>query len=210
MAAQTFLTAKEADVLKKAPAVEGVLPAIHERWSARSFDGREVSAEVLEKVFEAARWAASSGNEQPWRFVVGLRGSETFRKLLESLGGFNREWAGRAAALILGTAATRFSRNGAENRFALYDLGAAAANLTLEAAALGLTTHQMGGFDQEAARKALGIPAEYALGAVIALGYRGEPAELGNESLIERETTPRTRKPLSEIVFGEWGEAAKL
>lgn len=209
MATATVLTAKEADAVKRAPAVEGVLTAIHERWSARSFNGREVSPAVLKKVFEAARWAASSNNEQPWRFVVGLRGSETFKKLHESLGGFNREWAGRAAALILGTAATRFSKNG-ENRFALYDLGAASSHLTLEAAELGLTTHQMGGFDQEAVRKALGIPAEYELGAVIALGYRGEPAELGNDTLIERETTPRTRKPLSEIVFSEWGDAASL
>jgi nitroreductase len=169
-----------------------------------------VSAAVLRKVFEAARWTASSNNEQPWRFVVGLRGSETFRKLHESLGGFNRDWAGRAAALILGTVATRFSKNGAENRFALYDLGAASSYLTLEAATLGLTTHQMGGFDQETARKALGIPAEYALGAVIALGYQGEPEALGNDTLIERETTPRTRKPLSEIVFSEWGKPAEL
>ncbi len=210
MSTATILTATEADAVKKAPAVEGVLPAIHERWSARSFDGREVSPAVLRKVFEAARWAASSNNEQPRRFVVGPRGSETFRKLHESLGGFNRDWAGHAAALILGTTATRFSKNGAENRFALYDLGAASSYLTLEAAALGLTTHQMGGFDQEAARKALGIPAEYALGAVIALGYRGEPAELGDDTLIERETTARTRKPLDKIVFGEWGEPAEL
>ena len=210
VATATVLTAKEVHEAKRAPAVEGVLPAIHERWSARSFDEREVSATVLKKVFEAARWAASANNEQPWRFVVGLRGSETFRKLHESLGGVNREWAGRAAALILGTAATRFAKNGAENRFALYDLGAASSYLTLEAAELGLTTHQMGGFDQEAVRKALGIPEEYALGAVIALGYRGEPEALGNDTLIERETTARTRKPLSEIVFGEWGEPAEL
>ncbi len=210
MATSSVLTAREAHAVKRAPAVGGVLPAIHERWSARSFDGRAVGAAVLKKVFEAARWTASSNNEQPWRFVVGLRGSETFRKLHESLGGFNRDWAGRAAALILGTVATRFSKNGAENRFALYDLGAASSYLTLEAATLGLTTHQMGGFDQEAAREALGIPAEYALGAVIALGYQGEPEALGNDTLIERETTPRTRKPLSEIVFSEWGAPAEL
>ncbi len=210
MATAAVLTAKEAHAVKKAPAVDGVLPAIHERWSARSFDEREVSPATLKKVFEAARWAASSNNEQPWRFVVGLRGTQTFRKLHEALGGFNREWAGRAGALILGVAATRFSKNGAENRFAMYDLGAASSYLTLEAAALGLTTHQMGGFDREVARRELGIPEGYELGAVIALGYRGEPAELGDDTLIERETTPRTRKPLSEIVFSEWGGAAEL
>jgi nitroreductase len=210
MATSTVLTASETHAMKRAPVVEGVLPAIHERWSARSFDGREVSSSVLKAVFEAARWAASSTNEQPWRFVVGRRGDGTWEKIYETLVGFNKTWAHRAPVLIVGAAATRFSKNGAENRFALYDLGAASSYLTLEAATLGMTTHQMGGFDQEAARKALGIPAEYAIGAVIALGYQGEPAALGDETLIERETTARTRKPLDEIVFSEWGRPADL
>jgi len=210
VATSVVLTASEADAVKRAPEVEGVLPAIHERWSARSFDGREVSAAVLRKVFEAARWAASSNNEQPWRWVVGRRGDGTWEKIYETLVGFNKTWAHRAPVLMVGAAATHFSKNGADNRFALYDLGAASSYLTLEAATLGLTTHQMGGFDQEAARKALGIPAEYAVGAVIALGYQGEPAALGDEALIERETTARARKPLDEIVFSEWGRPAEL
>ncbi len=210
MATSTVLTASETHAMKRAPVVEGVLPAIHERWSARSFDGREVSSSVLTKVFEAARWAASSNNEQPWRWVVGRRGDGTWEKIYETLVGFNKTWAHRAPVLMVGAAAMRFSKNGAENRFALYDLGAASSYLTLEAAALGLTTHQMGGFNQEAVRQALGIPAEYAVGAVIALGYQGEPAVLGDVTMIERETTARTRKPLGEIVFSEWGMPADL
>jgi len=210
MATSTVLTASETHAMKRAPVVEGVLPAIHERWSARSFDAREVSAATLRKVFEAARWAASSNNEQPWRFVVGRRGDATWKRIFETLVGFNRTWAHRAPVLILGAAATHFSKNGAENRFALYDLGAASSYLTLEAANLGLTTHQMGGFDQDAARKALGIPAEYGIGAVIALGYQGEPTALGDDTLIERETTARTRKALGEVVFSEWGEPTEL
>jgi nitroreductase len=204
------LTASEVHKLKKAPPVEGVLPAIRERWSARSFDQREVSPKALTKVFEAARWAASSNNEQPWRFLVGRRGTETFNKIYESLGGFNRDWAGRAPVLILGVAHTRFSKTGAENRYALFDLGAATSYLTLQAAELGLTTHQMAGYDHETARQALGIPAEYELGTVIALGYQGEPAALGNATLIERETTARTRKPLDEIVFSAWDKTAEI
>jgi nitroreductase len=200
------LSASEVNKLKKAPAVDGVLPAILERWSPRSFDGREVSAETLKKVFEAARWAASSGNGQPWRFVYGMRGSETYDKIFASLVEGNRKWAHLAPVLILGTS-LRVNARGAENRFALYDLGAASSYLTLGAAALGLAAHQMAGFDQEAARKSLGVPAEYAIGSVIALGYQGEPAALGNEELIQRETAARTRKPLSEIVFSAWGEA---
>jgi nitroreductase len=210
MATSAVLTAGEAHAVKKAPEVEGVLPSIHWRWSSLSFDGRDVSAETLKKVFEAARWAASSSNEQPWRWVVGRHGDATWQKIYETLVEGNRKWAHRAPVLMVGAAATRFSKNGAENRFALYDLGAASSYLTLEAANLGLTTHQMGGFNQEAARAALGIPAEYAIGSVIALGYRGEPAALGDEALIERETKPRSRKPLAEIVFSEWGRPAEL
>jgi nitroreductase len=204
------LSAMETSALKKAPAVEGVLPAIHERWSARSFADRDVNAETLRKVFEAARWAASSNNEQPWRFVVGRRGDGTWEKIYATLMGFNRAWAHRAPVLILGTANTRFMKNGAEYAYASYDLGAATALLTLQAAALGLTTHQMAGFDHEAARRELGIPAEYALGTVIALGYQDDPAVLGDATLIERETSARTRKPLNEIVFKTWGEGAVL
>jgi nitroreductase len=204
------LTASEVHKLKKAPPLEGVLPIFHQRWSARSFSDREVSPEALKMVFEAARWTASSNNEQPWRFIVGRRGTETFKKIHESLGGFNKEWAGRAPVLILGMAHTRFSKNGSENRYALFDLGAASSYLTLQAAELGMTTHQMAGYDQEAARKSLGIPEEYALGSAIALGYQGEPAALGNATLIERETTARARKPLDEIVYSEWDKAAEI
>jgi nitroreductase len=210
MATSAVLTASEVHELKKVPGLEGVLPAIHERWSARSFNERTVSEATLKQVFEAARWAASSSNEQPWRFVVGRRGDATWKKIQDTLVGFNKTWAHRAPVLILGTTATKSSKNGAENRYALYDLGAATSYLTLEAATLGLTTHQMGGFDQEAARKALAIPAEYTIGAVIALGYQGEPAVLGDQTLIEREMAGRTRKPLGEIVFGEWGQPAEL
>src|ERR1039458_2012277 len=111
MATSAILTAGEADEVKKAPVVEGVLPAIHERWSARSFDGREVSEATLKKVFEAARWTASSFNEQPWRFVVGRRGSETYRKIYESLAAANQTWAHRAPVLMVGVAATRQGRS---------------------------------------------------------------------------------------------------
>jgi len=204
------LSAREVHALKKAPAVEGVLPLFHERWSPRSFTDREVSAETLGKVFEAARWAASSFNEQPWRFLVGRRGDSAYQKIFGSLGEFNQKWARTAPVLILGAAKTKFSHSGADNRHALYDLGAAASYMTLQAAALGLATHQMAGFDPEAARKAFGIPEEYALGSVIALGYQGEPAALGDETLIEREIAARTRKPLGEFVFKEWGEKSGL
>jgi nitroreductase len=204
------LSALEVNTLKHAPAVEGVLPAVLHRWSPRSFADREVSPEDLKKVFEAARWAASSYNEQPWRYLVGKRGSETYKKIFSTLTGFNQGWAKTAPVLILGVASTKFTHNGSPNGYGLYDLGAASSYLTLQASELGLKTHQMAGFDQEAARKAFGIPEDYVLGSVIALGYLGEPAALGHEQMISMEVAPRERKPLSEVVLSAWGEAAKL
>jgi len=204
------LSATEVNEIKKAPPVDGVLPVVHTRWSPRSFSDSNVDPADLVKVFDAARWAASSYNEQPWRFFVGVRGSETYRKIFDSLIAFNQAWAKSAPVLILGVAKTKFSHNDAPNRVALYDLGAASSYLTLQAAALGLATHQMAGFDADAARKAFEIPEDYLIGAVIALGYQGEPAALPNPQFIETEVAPRQRKPLSEIVFSAWDTPAKL
>lgn len=204
------LSAIEVNKLKQAPATDGVLPVILHRWSPRSFDDREVSAADLTKVFEAARWAASSYNEQPWRYFAGKRGSETFKKILGSLMEFNQAWAKSAAVLILGITKTKFSHNNTPNRVALYDLGAASSYLTLQAAALGLATHQMAGFDEGAALKAFEVPEGYVCGAVIALGYQGEPAALTNDQMLAQETAPRSRKALSEIVLSAWDEPAEL
>jgi nitroreductase len=204
------LSATEVHELKKAPAVDGVLPILHHRWSPRSFSDRDVAQADLAKVFEAARWAASSYNEQPWRFLVGTRNSSTYKKILDSLMPFNQAWASSAPVLILGTAKTKFSHNDAPNHAALYDLGAAASFLTLQAAALGLSTHQMAGFDAAAARQALEIPEEYEIGAVIALGYQGEPAALSNAQMLAQEVSPRQRKHLREFVFSAWGSPAEL
>jgi nitroreductase len=204
------LSAAEVNNLKQAPAVEGILPAVLNRWSPRSFSSREVSPADLRRVFEAARWAASAYNEQPWRYLVGTRNSLTYQKIFSSLIGFNQSWAGSAPVLILGVASSKFSHNGTANTYATYDLGAASSYLTLQAAALGLSTHQMAGFDQDVVRKALGIPADYGFGSVIALGYQGEPAALGNEQLLALETGPRERKALSEFVLSAWDTAAKL
>ena len=204
------LSAGEVNQLKRAPAVEGMLPVIHQRWSPRSFADREVSQADLARVFEAARWAPSSNNEQPWRYLVGVRNSKTHAKIASTLAGFNKVWAPKAPVLILGVANTRFIRNGRPNDYALYDLGAATVLITLQAVALGLTTHQMGGFDHDAIRQVLEIPEDHALGSVMALGYLGEPAELADEHLIASEVAPRSRKPLREVVFSAWGEPAEL
>ncbi len=204
------LSITEVNRLKQAPAVEGVMPVVLSRWSPRAFAGREVSPAELAKVFEAARWAPSSNNEQPWRYLVGVHGSITHAKIASSLAGFNQAWTPKAPVLILGVAHTKFSRNGNPNDYAVYDLGAATVLLVLQAAAMGLAAHQMAGFDHAAVRQALEIPEDYALGSVIALGFQDEPATLTNEKLIASETAPRTRKPLREIAFSSWDEPARL
>lgn len=203
-------SATEVNELKFAPAVKGVLPEILHRWSPRSFADREVAPDDLKTIFEAVRWAASSYNEQPWRFLVGRRGDATYEKIFGSLGEFNQMWAGKAPVLILGTAKTTFSHNGTENVVALYDLGAAAATLCYQATHLGLHTHQMGGYDRDVARRVLGIPEGYLLGAVIALGYQGDPSTLTQPYMQEQETAPRERKSVSEIALSSWEEPARF
>jgi nitroreductase len=200
------LSAQETNEKKRAPHVEGVLPIFHERWSPRSFADREVSRDTLARVFEAARWAPSSGNEQPWRFIVGLRGTETHDKIFQALVPGNQKWAGKAPVLVIGTAAKNWSKGGSPNRFALHDLGAADACLVLEAASTGLAAHQMAGYDEAKARELLGIPNDFLAGSVIAIGYQADPENLGDASLIERELAPRNRKPLSEVVLAAWDE----
>src|SRR5437763_15838419 len=143
------LSASEVNQLKQAPAQDRILPAILHRWSPRSFADRDVSPADLKTIFEAVRWAASSYNEQPWRFFVGTRGSETYQKILTSLGEFNQAWARSAPVLILNVTRTRFSHNESPNPVALYDVGAAAATLCYQANALGLFTHQLAGFGRE-------------------------------------------------------------
>lgn len=204
------LSVVEVNQLKQAPSVEGVMPAILNRWSPRSFSDREVSPADLARVFEAARWAPSSNNEQPWRYIAGVRNSTTHQKIASTLAGFNQAWAPQAPVLILGVAKATFTPKSAPNAYALHDLGAASILLVLQAAVLGLATHQMAGFDHEAARQALEIPQDFALGSVIALGYQGEPSALTNERLLAMEVAPRRRMPLTDFVFSSWGSAAEL
>ncbi|MBB5056509.1 nitroreductase [Granulicella aggregans] len=200
------------EALKHAPAELGIHDLIASRWSPRAFSDKAVSADDLTKIFTAASWAASSTNEQPWRFLVGRKGDETFAKILESLVAFNQTWAGKAPVLVLSAGKKTFSPGpygGGANDYALHDTGAASATMSLQAMALGLHTHGMGGFDKEKARAHFGIPEDFEIGAVWALGYLGEPDSL-SEVLKGRELAERTRKPVGEFVFSEWDVAAKF
>jgi nitroreductase len=204
------LSASEAHQLKQAPPQDRILPVVLHRWSPRSFSDREVSPADLKTIFEAVRWTPSSFNEQPWRYFVGTRGSETYQKIFESLGEPNKLWARSAPVLTLNAAKTTFSHNGSPNAVALYDLGASGATLVYQATALGLFTHQMAGYNRDVARKLFNLPDDFIFGAAMALGYQGEPAALPNEHYVSQETSPRNRKPLSEFVLSGWGEPATL
>ena len=193
------LSIEQVNALKQAP-VEGMLPVLAHRWSPRAFKQTPVPAHDLKIILEAARWAASSGNSQPWRFLVGVQGSETHDKIFKTLVGRNQAWADKPSVLILGFAEARNSK-GDPDAYALYDLGQAAVSLILQATALGLATHSMAGFDHDAARKAFNLGDEYTLGAVIAIGYQDDPSAIANEQLLQREIAPRERKPLSEIAL---------
>lgn len=178
------------------------------RWSSRAFDDkRPVEPEKMVSCLEAARWTPSCYNDQPWRFLVTDRFHDrgSWGKLLACLSPGNRTWACRAPLLLLTCAAGSFTHSGRSNRWGAYDTGQAAMSLCLQATALGLVTHQMGGFDAERVREAFTIPAGFEPMSVIALGYPGDAVVLDGE-LRRREQAPRRRKSLEEIAFLEvWG-----
>jgi nitroreductase len=184
---------------------------IHElvasRWSGRAYDpDRPVTRDQLLSIFEAARWAPSCYGDQPWRFVFWSRHDDeaTWARAQACLATGNREWAAAAPVLILTLADTRFRHNDTLNRWAQYDTGAAVMNLCLQAASFGLMSHQMGGFDAEAARQEFGIPDRYTPMAMLALGYQ-LPEERMRSEVAARERSPRVRRPLAELVSErEW------
>jgi nitroreductase len=195
--------------IKHVPVSTGIHELIANRWSPRTYSDKPVSNEDLNKIFTAASWAASSSNEQPWRFLVGHKGDETYKKIFDCLVEFNQSWAKSAPVLILTIAKTTFSKDNSNNGWALHDTGAASANMCLQAIALGIHTHGMAGFDKDKVRTHFNLPAEYTEGAVWAVGYLGDPEALP-EHLRKMELAPRSRKPLEELVFTEWGIPAKL
>lgn len=197
------------ETVKHGPAETGVNDLILRRWSPRAFADKPVSSEDLTKIFTAAAWAASSSNEQPWRFFVGKKGDDTYAKIFDSLVEFNQLWAGSAPVLILSVAKKSFTKNAQPNGSALHDTGAAAANMCLQAIALGIHTHGMAGYDKDKARAHFELPEDYEPVAAWALGYLGDPEAL-SENLKTMEFAPRTRKPLEEFVFNRLDLPAKL
>jgi len=176
------------------------------RWSPRAIDTRPVTREQLVALFEAARWAPSCFNDQPWSFVVGVKGEgardgNAWQIVHDLLVPQNQVWASRAPVLALSIARTNFAFNGKPNRHAFHDTGAAALALSVQAQALGLVVHQMGGFDVAGAQRVLALPKDHEAVAALAIGHPAAPDVLPPE-LAARETAPRERRALATVLFG--------
>ena len=185
-------------------------PLIAKRWSPRTFSDKEIEPEKITLMFEAARWAPSCYNEQPWTFIAGSKKScpEVWDQVLSCLVEFNQSWAKPAPLLIITVAHLKFAKNGNDNVIAKYDLGQSAMSLVLQAQSMGLFTHQMGGFDSEKARTLFNLPENYVAVSIIAVGYLGTLDQLG-EDLRKLEESPRQRKEQTEFVFTKWGTPFK-
>jgi nitroreductase len=193
---------------KKPDLTHSVQEIISGRWSPYAFDERLIDDAELLSLFEAARWAASAYNEQPWRFIVTARDEfEPFGEMLTCLVDANSTWAAHASALAIGVVSLNFAHNGQANAMAVHDLGLASATLTIEAAARGIQVHQMSGILPDQARELFNIPKDFAAVTALAIGYPGEAPDQG-EGIRERDQMPRSRRPLAETLFtGTWGKA---
>ncbi len=178
------------------------------RWSGRAYDPeRGLTNQQIMSLLEAARWAPSCSGDEPWRYIVCNRATHpaTWQMALATLVESNRDWAQNAPVLIIGFANSIMSRNGKPNRWGQYDTGAASMSLVLQATAIGLMVHQMGGFDADKVRSAFSIPEPFMPMVIMTVGYQLPPDSIP-EQLREREFAPRLRRPLGQTFFnGSWG-----
>ena len=179
------------------------------RWSPRAYDPkRPVSREQLKVLLEAGRWAPSCNGDEPWRYLIWDRGRDPqgWQKAYDCLNENNKKWVKNVPLLMLSCAGSTFEATGKPNRWTQHDTGAASVSMALQAVALGLIVHQMGGWDVDKARAAFDIPADYTPMAMIAVGYQTGP-EILDEETKAKEMRPRARKPIAERFFeGGWGK----
>lgn len=196
-------------MIKKANTDYPIHELIENRWSPYKFlPDRIIPREDLLSLLEAARWAPSSYNEQPWRFIIAPKEqTDEFEKLLSCLVKANQEWAKNSSILMLGITHLTFDRNGKENKAAMHDLGSAVSHLSFEATTRGISVHQMIGIEPQKAKEIYAIPENYEVLIAVAIGYP-DLIETATDPLSVRDRTPRTRKTISEVVFNKvWGSA---
>jgi nitroreductase len=193
------------------PVERKVLEVVAKRWSPRAYSSKSVEKEKLLTLFEAARWSASSYNEQPWRFIIATKDNlEAFHKLLGCVNDWNQKWARLAPVLVLTIAKKTFTTNGKPNKLAWHDVGQTVATLGLEAASHDLYIHQMAGIHPEKAKELYNIPDDFEAVTMFTVGYLGDIKDLPEE-FHKGERRIRERKPLSELVFeNEFGNTSSL
>ena len=190
-----------------------ILEVLKRRWSPRAFASTPVEPEKLNRIFEATRWAASSFNEQPWRFIVATREQrEEYERLLSCLVETNQKWARRAPVLGLTLAKKTFTKGGKPNRVYIHDVGLAMGNFTAQAMAENLFVHQVAGIDPERVMEIFAVPEDFEPIAGFAIGYHGgDPDQLPEDWMVEAEKSPRSRKTFEEFVFtGRFGQPTDL
>jgi len=188
---------------KKASTKHTIHPLLEKRWSPRSFSVESIDIEKIKRIFEAARWSSSSFNEQPWRYMVGIKTKgETYDKIYKTLAGFNQQWAIQAPLLVLCCAKKHFTQRDANNEHYKYDIGQSVANLIFQANYEDLMAHQMAGFNQQMAVELFNIPIDFVPITVIALGYEGDPETLPEE-IKKLEYAERVRNELNTFIFEE-------
>lgn len=175
-----------------------ITPLIINRWSPRAMSGESISEEDLMSLFEAARWAPSSFNNQPWRFIYGKRNTPYFQKLFDLLTDSNQRWCKKAAVLVVILSSKYFEHNGKPSITHSLDTGAAWENIALEGSARDLVVHGIQGFDYERAKNELNVPDEFEVKAMFAIGKKTSKESLPPE--LQEKESPSTRKPLSEII----------
>jgi len=202
-------TTSNLDVEKTRKAAFEINPLILNRWSPRSFTGQELGDKELFSLFEAARWAPSSFNNQPWRLIYAKRNSQHWNLLFSLLADGNKSWCANASVLVVIVSKKTFDYNGKPSITHQFDAGAAWENLALQAATQGLVTHAMQGFDYEQAKRELNVPDDYEVMAMVAIGKRASREKLSPE--LQKKETPNDRKPLSEIIMeGKFGNKVTL
>ena len=195
---------------KAAPVKHNIHPLLSARWSPRAYSSKEISVEAIRRIFESARWAPSSSNDQEWRYIIGFRGDDTYRKIFDTLVEFNQLWAGEAPVLILASSETISPKTGKPGTISFYDVGQSVAMLTIQAEHEGLFVHQMGGFDKKKIREYFELPDSVEPLTILSIGYYGDPSKL-HPNLHPLEKSERIRNNFDTFVFtNKYGEPSGL